>query len=33
VQGHDGHLLLTYGGKMWSVPLDAFVQKVGLTAP
>ena len=33
VQGHDGHSLLTYGGKMWSVPLDAFVRKVGLTAP
>ena len=31
--GHDGHALLTYGGKMWSVPLDAFVRKVGLTAP
>ena len=33
VAGHDGHSLLTYGGKMWSVPLDAFVRKVGLTAP
>lgn len=31
--GHDGHSLLTYGGKMWSVPLDAFVRKIGLTAP
>lgn len=31
--GHDGHSLLTYGGKMWSVPLDAFVRKVGLLAP
>lgn len=31
--GHDGHALLTYGGKMWSVPLDAFARKVGLTAP
>lgn len=31
--GHDGHSLLTYGGKMWLVPLDAFVRKVGLTAP
>lgn len=33
VPGHDGHLLLTYGGNMWSVPLDTFVRKVGLTAP
>ncbi|MCY1167519.1 MAG: dipeptidyl aminopeptidase [Pseudomonadota bacterium] len=30
---HDGHSLLTYGGKLWSVPLDAFVRKVGLLAP
>ena len=33
VEGHDGHLLLAYGGKMWSAPLDAFVRKVGLLAP
>jgi dienelactone hydrolase len=31
--GYDGHRLLNYGGKMWSVPLDAFVRKVGLLAP
>ncbi|MES2400153.1 MAG: dipeptidyl aminopeptidase [Pseudomonadota bacterium] len=30
---HDGHSLLTYGGRMWSVPLDAFVKKIGLLAP
>ncbi len=29
----DGHLLLLRGGRMWSVPLDAFIRKVGLTAP
>lgn len=33
VPDHDGHSLLTYGGRMWSVPLDAFVKKVGLLAP
>ena len=33
VDGHDGHQLLSYGGKMWSGPLNAFVQKVGLLAP
>jgi dienelactone hydrolase len=33
VEGHDGHQLLRYGGRMWSVPLDAFVRQVGLTAP
>ncbi|MEP6825482.1 MAG: dipeptidyl aminopeptidase [Ramlibacter sp.] len=33
VEGRDGHLLLNYGGRMWAVPLDAFVKKVGLTAP
>ena len=33
VNGHDGHQLLSYGGKMWSGPLNAFVQKVGLLAP
>ncbi|WP_254439668.1 dienelactone hydrolase family protein [Pandoraea iniqua] len=27
--GHDGHMLLTYGGKMWSVPLDKFLKQVG----
>lgn len=33
VPGHDGHQLLYHGGAMWSVPLNAFVKKVGLTAP
>ena len=33
VEGRDGHQLLRYGGRMWSVPLDAFVRQVGLTAP
>lgn len=32
VEGADGHQLLLKGGRMWSVPLDAFVKKVGLTA-
>jgi dienelactone hydrolase len=32
LQGHDGHQLLLHGGRMWSVPLDAFIRKVGLTA-
>lgn len=31
--GKDGHQLLLHGGRMWSVPLDAFVKKVGLLAP
>ena len=30
---HDGHALLIYGGKLWSVPLDAFVRKTGLLEP
>lgn len=30
---HDGHALLNYGGRMWAVPLDAFVHKVGLLSP
>ncbi|MES2510765.1 MAG: dipeptidyl aminopeptidase [Pseudomonadota bacterium] len=29
---HDGHALLNYGGRLWSVPLDAFVKKVGFVA-
>jgi len=29
----DGHQLLLHGGRMWSMPLDAFVRKVGLLAP
>ncbi|MCA0212588.1 MAG: acetylxylan esterase [Proteobacteria bacterium] len=29
----DGHQLLLHGGRMWSVPLDAFIKKVGLLAP
>ena len=33
LDGHDGHQLLLHGGRMWSVPLDAFVKRVGLTAP
>ncbi len=33
VDGHDGHQLLNYGGKMWSGPLNVFVQKVGLLRP
>ena len=33
LEGRDGHQLLNHGGRMWSVPLDAFVKKVGLTAP
>ncbi|VVE88660.1 dienelactone hydrolase family protein [Pandoraea bronchicola] len=27
--GHDGHLLLTYGGKMWSTSVDKFVKQLG----
>lgn len=27
--GHDGHMLLTYGGKMWSVPVDKFIKQLG----
>ncbi|MEX3959905.1 alpha/beta hydrolase family protein [Trinickia sp. EG282A] len=27
--GHDGHFLLSYGGKMWSVPVDRFVKQFG----
>ncbi|MET4578045.1 dienelactone hydrolase family protein [Ottowia thiooxydans] len=30
--GHDGHRLLARGGRMWSGPLNAFVQKIGLTS-
>ena len=30
---HDGHALLAWGGKLWSVPLDAFVRKIGLLEP
>ena len=30
---HDGHSLLAYGGKLWSVPLNAFIDKVGLLSP
>lgn len=33
VDGRDGHLLLNFGGRMWAPPLEAFVTKVGLTAP
>ncbi|KVT62522.1 alpha/beta hydrolase family protein [Burkholderia ubonensis] len=28
--GHDGHFLLKYGGKMWSVHVDRFVKQLGL---
>lgn len=27
--GHDGHMLLTYGHKMWSVPVDRFLKQFG----
>lgn len=27
--GHDGHLLLTYGHKMWSIPVDRFLKQFG----
>ena len=30
---HDGHSLLTFGGRLWSVPLNAFVLKTGLLEP
>lgn len=30
VEGHDGHQLLNYGGRMWSGPLNAFAQQIGL---
>ena len=33
LDGRDGHQLLMHGGRMWSVPLDAFIRKVGLLAP
>ncbi|MGE0499061.1 MAG: dienelactone hydrolase family protein [Ramlibacter sp.] len=33
VADHDGHQLLLHGGRMWSVPLNAFINKVGLLAP
>lgn len=33
VDGHDGHQLVNYGMAMWSKPLDAFVDKVGLLKP
>ncbi|RYF36548.1 MAG: dipeptidyl aminopeptidase [Comamonadaceae bacterium] len=33
LEGRDGHFLLNHGGRMWSVPLDAFVKKVGLVGP
>ena len=33
LEGHDGHKLLEFGGRMWHAPLDAFVRKVGLLAP
>lgn len=29
----DGHQLLLRGGRLWSVPLNAFLNKVGLLAP
>lgn len=28
--GHDGHLLMYYGGKLWSVHVDRFVKALGL---
>ena len=30
---HDGHSLLAFGGRLWSVPLNAFVVKTGLLEP
>lgn len=30
---HDGHSLLAFGGRLWSVPLNAFVLKTGLLEP
>lgn len=30
VPGHDGHLLLSYGGKFWREDLQAFVKSLGL---
>lgn len=33
VPNADGHQLLLRGGRLWSVPLNAFVKKVGLLAP
>ncbi|GAB7541623.1 hypothetical protein CS8_012860 [Cupriavidus sp. 8B] len=30
VVGRDGHLLLSYGGKLWSVHVDQFVKELGL---
>lgn len=33
LEGRDGHQLLLHGGRLWSVPLDAFIQRVGLLAP
>ncbi|WP_028604726.1 dienelactone hydrolase family protein [Ottowia thiooxydans] len=32
LEGHDGHRLLTQGGRMWSVPLNAFVQQLGFVS-
>lgn len=29
VAGHDGHMLLTYGGKMWSGPVNEFLKQIG----
>ncbi|VVD66245.1 dipeptidyl aminopeptidase [Pandoraea capi] len=29
IPGHDGHMLLTYGGKMWSAPVNAFLKQIG----
>lgn len=28
--GRDGHLLMFYGGKLWSVHVDRFVKQLGL---
>ncbi|MBX3655768.1 MAG: dipeptidyl aminopeptidase [Ramlibacter sp.] len=33
VAGHDGHQLMLRGGRMWSVPLNTFIDKVGLLTP
>ena len=30
IEGRDGHLLLNYGGKLWSEPTNAFIQSLGI---
>lgn len=33
LEGRDGHQLLLHGARLWSPPLDAFLRRIGLTAP